>query len=252
MRIKEKVTTLGRRAGPRLVSVTAIGAVAVLALAGGGVALANSQSAEIHACYKSGHSPAELLRISGSGCPRGYTEITWNRQGQQGPQGPKGATGGQGPVGPRGPQGVPGPAGPPGSQGPQGGTGAQGPAGTNGAQFGVAQTVLADQALDGAFEQLVTTPAVPVAGTYYINASLVFQLAAGDILNCTINGTGSDTAITQAPADSSLWSTQALVGSVSLDAGATIGITCRSSQNGATHFRVAHVTATLVNNSVSG
>ena len=158
-------------------------------------------------------------------------------------------------MGPRGPQGVQGPAGPPGAtgpQGPRGDTGAQGPAGTNGAQFGVAKTVLTDQTLDGSFDELVVTPGVPVAGTYYINASLVFQLGAGDVLSCTINGTGSDTAITQAPADSSLWSTQALVGSVSLDAGATIGINCRSNQNGATHFRVAHVTATLVNNSTSG
>jgi hypothetical protein len=136
-------------------------------------------------------------------------------------------------------------------QGPTGDTGAQGPAGTNGAQFGVAQTVLTDQTLDGQFDQLVASPGVPVTGTYYVNASLVFQLAAGDTLDCGIDGSGSDAAITQAPADSSLWSTQAVVGLVSLDAGATIGIFCRSSQNGADHFRIAHLTATLVNNSTS-
>jgi hypothetical protein len=246
--------------------------VAALALAGGGVALANSKSATISACYKSGHSPAELLRISGSSCPSGYTEVTWN---QQGAQGPKGATGAQGPVGPRGPQGLQGPAGPPGAtgpsgppgpqgpsggtgpqgpagpQGPTGDTGPQGPAGTNGAQFGVAKTVLTDETLDGGFDTLAVTPGVPVAGTYYVNASLVFQLAAGDIVDCGMTDAGSDAAITQAPADSSFWSTEALVGYVSLDAGATIDISCRSSQNGATHFRIAHVTATLVNNSTS-
>jgi hypothetical protein len=68
----------------------------------------------IYACY-SNTTKALSETTKTAGCKTGFTELSWNAKG---PQGPQGATGPQGPAGPqgaKGPQGATGPQGPPGA-----------------------------------------------------------------------------------------------------------------------------------------
>ena len=82
----------------------------------GGLGAAATPDATLYACV---HNRAQTIKMTtaAKACPNGYTKLSWNTQG---PQGPQGITGAQGPQGPAG------------SQGPQGSTGPQGPAGTPG------------------------------------------------------------------------------------------------------------------------
>ena len=79
-----------------------IGLVAVMLVAGGGVALAtHSNPNEIHACYNnSGHL---VIVDDPANCGNNETAISWN---QEGPTGPQGLQGNPGPAGPTGPQGL--------------------------------------------------------------------------------------------------------------------------------------------------
>ena len=74
-----------------------------------GVAYANSNGEEIHACY----NPAGQIRIVGSAddCKSQETPLTWNIVGPQGLPGPQGPKGEQGEKGDQGDQGPAGPAG---------------------------------------------------------------------------------------------------------------------------------------------
>jgi hypothetical protein len=85
--------------------------VAATALATGGVEIANAASGApgitsgvIYACY-SNTTKALSQTTKAAGCKTGFTELSWNAKGPQGPQGPQGA---KGPQGARGPQGPPG------------------------------------------------------------------------------------------------------------------------------------------------
>ena len=115
------------------------GALALIAggtAAGAAVTAGPVSGGVVNACYKttsaSNGSHAVLLENTGTSCPSGYTDVTWNRKGQTGPAGPtgpQGATGATGATGPAGPQGATGATGATGPAGPQGATGPQGPAG---------------------------------------------------------------------------------------------------------------------------
>ena len=106
----------------------------------GGTAFAASSSipdktGTIHACYDGGGNLKVIDTAVTSSCPKGYSSLNWNYQGEAGPKGdpgPTGATGAQGPngdTGATGPQGLAGPQGPQGIPGPVGDQGATGPAG---------------------------------------------------------------------------------------------------------------------------
>jgi hypothetical protein len=108
--------------------------VAATALATGGAEVAsaasgaphiNLTSGVIYACY-SNTTKALTETTKTKGCKTGFTELSWNAKG---PQGPQGARGPQGPAGPQGAKGAQGAAGPQGATGPQGTTGPQGPPG---------------------------------------------------------------------------------------------------------------------------
>jgi hypothetical protein len=87
-----------------------IGAAIVVVIAGG-MAWASIPDASgvIHGCVKDGTTGRREVRVIDTAytttCGAGWTEVTWN---QEGPQGPAGATGLQGPAGATGPAGAPG------------------------------------------------------------------------------------------------------------------------------------------------
>jgi hypothetical protein len=119
-----------RRAGVVMAGVTAA------ALATGAAEAASAAGAPhltttgtIYACY-SNTTKALSETTKTAGCKTGFTELSWNAKGPQGPQGPQGAQGANGPQGAKGAQG---PAGPQGGAGPQGVKGPQGAAGPQGA-----------------------------------------------------------------------------------------------------------------------
>lgn len=117
-------------------------------------------------------------------CKAGFTKISWN---QVGPAGPKGATGAAGPAGAKGATGATGATG---AQGPQG---VQGPQGANGISVGNFAT--GGGVAIGGFPGTVVAQSNPVAvsGTYYITASALLNIAAGDGAFCyaTSGGRGS-------------------------------------------------------------
>jgi hypothetical protein len=100
-------------------------------------------------------------------CKSGEHKIQWNQKGPRGSQGPQGLQGSQGPQGLQG------------SQGPQGPTGPQGPAGISVgySASGSANSLTADGVL------IAQTPTV-VAGTYFISASTLLNVASGDSTFC--------------------------------------------------------------------
>ena len=114
--------------------------VAATALAAGGVEIASAASdppaltsGVIFACFsKSSNSLFHTTKAKG--CKTGFTELSWNAKGPQGPQGAKGPQGVTGAQGAKGPQGAPGPQGAKGPQGAAGPQGAPGPQGAKGAQ----------------------------------------------------------------------------------------------------------------------
>ncbi len=166
-------------------------AIAGLAvLAAGGAALASTgtaatTTAQIKACYLPGSNPSVLkvLHKAGSACPKGDQTLVWNTtgpRGKQGPAGPRGAAGATGKTGPQGPQGPQGPKGP-GPQGPQG------PAGlSTGVSAGNEKHVLVDGGPNDPIT-VMTGPAVPASGVYYLTASLTIEVAQGDFVGCSFS-----------------------------------------------------------------
>jgi hypothetical protein len=261
MGIMNKAVSVARRMKPGRLGVTgAVTAGAVVIIAGGGgIALAaNSAPATIAACYRTGSSPAVLERIAGSAsCPRGYTKVTWN---QQGPQGPRGATGAQGPrgaTGAQGPKGATGATGAQGPAGPKGTTGAQGPVGPAGAMIGL--TTTATQGGDsvpltaGTWTQVIATPTVTHAGTYYVSASLVFAAPSGDSVVCQYNANNLEFGATVTD-DSTVRSfgvvTIPINLTVSAQAGTIVPILCEESvAGGSAVFDDGVIHAVLISNS---
>jgi hypothetical protein len=99
--------------------VLATGGAAAASAAGGPGPRSNLTSGVIYACY-SNTTKALTHTTKTAGCKTGFTELSWNAKGPQGPQGATGPQGAKGPQGATGPQGA---------KGPQGATGPQGPPG---------------------------------------------------------------------------------------------------------------------------
>jgi hypothetical protein len=196
-------------------------AAAALAVVGtGGVALASDAAAptgQIHACYRPGSNPSQLavLHRAGTHCPRGFNTLTWNFTGRQGPQGASG------------------PAGAPGLPGRRGATGAQGPAGPQGpAGLGTGVTTASNTHVHRNGGQndpitVMTSPAVPTTGIYYLTASLTIEVNTRDIVACQF-APGPDEQTTQrvGPAAGDIFENMALNGAVALDAGDHVSVIC--------------------------
>jgi len=107
-----------RRAGVVVAGVTAAAALATgaaeAASAAGAPVPRLTTTGTIYACY-SNTTKALFQTTKTAGCKTGFTELSWNATGPQGPQGAPGPQGAKGPQGTKGPQGAPGPQGPPGA-----------------------------------------------------------------------------------------------------------------------------------------
>ncbi len=265
------------RRGSRL---TAVAGLAVLATGGAalaGTATSTTTTAQIRACYLQGSNPSALkvLHKAGSTCPKGDQTLVWNTTGapgKQGPAGPRGATGATGNTGPQGPQGpagvrgttgATGNTGPQGAQGPQGGQGPQGPQGAQGPQglAGVSTGVSAGNErhvlVDGGPNDPITVmtgPAVPTSGVYYLTASLTIEIAEGDFVGCSFSpGSSESSAEEIGPAPNTGFQSMSLNGETSLNAGQSPSITCiDANSNATTQTGEGDLNAVLISSSTVG
>ena len=186
-------------------------------------------------------------------CKAGFTKISWNQVGPQGPAGAKGATGAAGPVGPKGMTGAQGPQGIPGATGPQGPQGVQGPAGISSGNF-VSVGNSGPLAVSPGTLVAQTNP-VAATGTYYINASALLHVDANDGAYCyttsQFNGGGglqggSDS--NNGPNSGNTFDQASITDSIFVGAGDTFQLWCYSA-TGAANSTVfnAGLSATLIN-----
>ena len=153
--------------------------VAATAMAAGGVGIANAASGPpavtsgvIFACYsKSTNSLFHTTQAKG--CKTGFTELSWNAKGPQGPRGPQGAKGATGPQGAKG------------ATGPQGAKGATGPQGPPGAiaDF-TTQTAIG---IPIRFSTVLVSVTPTTAGMYNVTDTwAAFDSATSTSMNCSI------------------------------------------------------------------
>jgi hypothetical protein len=143
-------------------------------------------------------------------------------------------------------------------QGPQGGQGPQGPQGpagiSTGVTFGRVATVPIDSGTSTSVT-VITAPAVPTTGIYYLTASLTIQVASTDIVACAAgpNQVESQTAQMNATPTNSVTSPLAVNGALSLTAGQAPHIDCIDEYSDSnTAFLEGTINATLISNSTSG
>ena len=235
---------------------TAAAGLAVLAAGGAalaGTAAPTTATAQIKACYQPGSNPSVLkvLHKAGSACPKGDQTLVWNTTGPQGKQGPAGPMGATGATGKTGPKGAQGPQGPQGSQGPQG---PQGPAGlSTGVSAGNEKHVLVDGG-PGDSITVMTAPAVPTSGVYYLSASLTIEVAQGDFVGCSFSpGSSESSAEEIGPAPNTAFQSMSLNGEVTLSAGQSPSITCiDANSNATTQTGEGDLNAVLISSSTVG
>ena len=160
-------------------TAVAMAGVAATAMAAGGVGIANAASGPpavtsgvIFACYsKSTNSLFHTTQAKG--CKTGFTELSWNAKGPQGPRGPQGAKGATGPQGAKG------------ATGPQGAKGATGPQGPPGAiaDF-TTQTAIG---IPIRFSTVLVSVTPTTAGMYNVTDTwAAFDSATSTSMNCSI------------------------------------------------------------------
>jgi hypothetical protein len=223
--------------------------VAGLAVVGtGGAALASdaatpatpaTPATQIQACYPTANNPAplEVLHVAGSHCASGFSALTWNITGPLGIPGPTGATGSQGVPGPRGPAGPPGPG---------------------GSATGVTAAV-ADTSDPGpvfrsspAGYTVLTSPPVQDTGTYYLSASLTFQVTGGDIVGCDFEPTSAESGDQEIEAPTvTEFENMSMTGAISLNAGQEVTVLCDNlaESTSVTSFSEGDLNAVLITNS---
>jgi hypothetical protein len=219
------------------------GVTGVAVLAAGGAALASTATAgtttaQIRACYLPGSNPSVLkvLHKAGSACPKGDQTLVWNTtgpRGKQGPAGPRGATGATGNTGPQGPQG---------------------PAGlSTGVSAGNEQHVLVDGGPSDPIT-VMTDPAVPTSGVYYLTASLTIEVAQGDFVGCSFSpGSDETNAEEIGPAPNTAFQSMSLNGEISLNAGQSPSIACiDANSNPTTQTGEGDLNAVLISSSTVG
>lgn len=227
--------------------VTAV-TVSAAVVASGGVALAasgTSAPATISACYKAGSSPTALEWIKTTGsCPRGYTKVSWNQRGVQGPAGSKGATGTRGAAGATGARGATGATGARGTTGATGPTGAQGPAGV---AYGLTATSASTIPLSSSTSAQLLRTGNADAGTYYVEGSLTFEVPPNDGVICELDDSGLPYQASN-QGDMNEWLTITVLGSVKLQEGDEPYIGCWD-DSGNAQFSVGSMNATLIGTS---
>ena len=218
--------------------------VTVAVLATGGVAVASDAVAgnaaatgTIRGCFKPGTPTAALKVVTKkhAACPKGDRKLTWNTVGPQGPQGIQGVQG---------------------NQGPQGDQGPQGPAGiSTGVTFGQVATIPVDSGQSTPVVVL-TAPAVPTSGIYYITASLTMNVAAGDSVACAAIPNQIQAQTVQfGPPTANIVDPLIDNGALALTAGQAPSIECiDANSNAGTQFLEGSINATLItsNNQAAG
>jgi hypothetical protein len=212
-------------------------AIGVLMIGGTAFAVSSSipdANGIIHGCYDSGGNVKVIDTSVTSACPKGYTALNWN---YLGPQGQTGATGPQGPAGATG------------ATGATGSTGAQGPAGISVGVSGSSETVVPLTTANVAVP-VMSSPAAPVAGDYYVSSTILTIISTGDYVACTLaNSSGGNFAVS-GPVSQESYNTLAVVGDIQLTAGSTATIYCTGCNGDAsTEFYSGSVTATLIKSS---
>ena len=189
-------------------------ASATLALAGAGSdALASNTAATpaIKACYKTGTALVPLNHVGNSvACPAGDSALTWNKVGPQGPPGPAGVS-----------QGI------------------SASSNTN-VPLNQGNTLV---------QVLAITP-VPTSGTYYLNASIMLTVGAGDGVACVWaeNGTEVGTFATVGDVPNLSYQTVPLSGSLYLPAGTDLQVLCSDYNSvSQTSFYNGAITGVLIN-----
>ena len=205
---------------------TAVAGLAILA--SGGVTLAGTvtsatTAAQIKACYLPGSNPSALkvLHKTGSACPKGYQTLTWNTTGPRGKQGP---------AGPQGPAGL---------------------------STGVSAGNLQHVPIDGGPNDPITVmtgPAVPASGVYYLSGSLTIEVAQGDFVGCSFSPQASEPTNEEiGPATAVMFESMSLNGEISLNAGQSPSIVCiDANSNPTTQTGEGDLNAVLISNSTVG
>lgn len=187
-------------------------------LAGGGAALAVTRapasSSTIAACYLNTTAPgkAVLEHIASNGsCPHGYKKITWNAQGPQGNPGQPGVTDG-----------------------------------------------LTDTNLDtvnlpiaNSLFTVLTSPAAPVTGVYYVSANLTMQVDAGVEIGCYSPQQSNDYVASATQGSTTGFIVLPVNFDVMLKAGATTDVVCEVSAANGAQFNSGYFNAILVNHTTS-
>jgi hypothetical protein len=192
-------------------------ASATLALVGvGSDALASNTAATgtIKACYKTGTALVPLNHVGNSvKCPTGDSALTWNTVGPQGPPGP------------------------------------QGPAGVSqGISASSNTSVPLDQG--NTLVPVLTITPVPASGTYYLNASIMLTVGAGDGVACVWaeNGTEVGTFATVGDVPNLSYQTVPLSASLYLPAGTDLQVLCSDYNSvSQTSFYNGGITGVLIN-----
>lgn len=202
----------------RWLSVAAVTiASATLTLAGvasDALASNTATTGTIKACYKTGTALVPLNHVGNSvACPTGDSSLTWNKVGPQGPPGP------------------------------------QGPAGVS---QGISTTSTTNVPLDqgNTLVQVMTITPVPTSGTYYLNASIMLTVGAGDGVACVWaeNGTEVGTFATVGDVPNLSYQTVPLSGSLYLPAGTNLQVLCSDYNSVAqTSFYNGAITGVLIN-----
>jgi hypothetical protein len=205
-----------RRLFVAAVTVTSA-ALTVLGIGTGALASNAPATGQIKACYKTGATLPPLDHIATTGtCPTGDSSLAWNKVGPQGPAGP---------TGPQGPAGI-----------------------STGVSVSSATPVTLDQAQT--LIPVLSTPAAPAAGTYYLNASIMLVVAQGDTVTCLASGANGTTGAftTVGPVANQTYETLPLSQMVTLNAGGSATVSCADyTSNASTSFFDGGITATLIN-----
>jgi hypothetical protein len=200
--------------------------VALAVLATGGAAVASDAVAghaltarPIRACYQPGTptAPLQVVTRPHTPCPTGEKRLVWNTVGPQGP---------------------------PGAQGP--------PGLSTGVTTGkVASPAIPIDAGPSAPVVVLTAPAVPSTGIYYITSSATIQVAGGDVVACAAIPGQIEAQTAQFGAPSETISTALDVnGALLMSAGQSPSIECiDANSNSNTEFFEGSLNATLISSS---
>lgn len=199
----------------RRLSMAAISMVtATLGLVGvGSGALASNTAATgtIKACYKTGTALVPLNHVGNSvACPPGDSALTWNKTGPQGPPGPAGVS--------------------------------QGISTSSNTSIPLNQ--------GNTLVQVLTITPVPTSGTYYLNASIMLTVGAGDGVACVWgeNGTEAGTFATVGDVPNLSYQTVPLSASLYLPAGTDLQVLCSDYNSvSQTSFYNGAITGVLIN-----